>query len=757
MKTKITAILLVMMLLLQSVSFAAFTDIDTSSSVGNAITQLVNLGIISGYPDGLFRPDGLLTRAQFAKIAVCMLGCESEATSLSGNNIFSDVDETHWASGYVNCIAQKGIINGYPDGSFGAEENISYAQALTILVRLLGYSGEDVAYKWPDGYIKKAQALGITRGITFGTYENITRGNAAYVIYNTLLAEKKEGSAVKLLSSSSVEDVVIYADSTINASLSSGTIATTNGTYKLSGSSNITESVYGSIGTLYLDADKKATAFVPENETVRTVTISSAVANGDRVEMTFTENGVTKTESFSASASIYYGGKAETLSSAASKIESGREARLFYDADTNFTRAYLRETTLSGPVTITSSYSQVYSSFNIANRAELKVIRDGRNALLADVELYDVVYYMESTNTLYAYTDKASGTYEEAYPYKSEVTSVKVGGREYTLSSQNAIRKMNTSSGAFEIGDRVTLLFGKNKEVVDVVTLSAGGSLDLVVLANSYKEISTERENEGASIDFVKVVLPDGSEATYETNRDYSEYIGEVMKLEYSDNIAKLSPVINSVIYGEFDRKTPSLDGHWLASNCRILELVESTSSGATVRKIELHDIETTTLNKNQVIHAQTGGAMQDITFLYIKDVTKSDSTFGIVTDVAGRNHTILADNKTINVNTALSLGVGNAVEVIKTTGGQKINSLLKIATGQGIEGYMEGRIRVDGRNYVVSDYVKVYGTNFFGKEYESMSMSQIVGSDNITQVTLYSDKALSSGGVVRVIVVAVK
>ena len=186
MKIKITAILLALMLILQAGSFAAFTDIDASSNVGNAIAQLVNLGIISGYPDGLFRPDELLTRAQFAKIAVYMLGLEDEAQSLSGVSIFSDVDENHWASGYINCIAQKGIINGYPDGSFGAEDTINYAQAITILVRLLGYDGQDVNYNWPDGYIKKAHSLEITKGISFGTYENVTRGNAAYVIYNTL-------------------------------------------------------------------------------------------------------------------------------------------------------------------------------------------------------------------------------------------------------------------------------------------------------------------------------------------------------------------------------------------------------------------------------------------------------------------------------------------------------------------------------------------------------------------------------------------
>ena len=757
MKIKITAIFLVLMLALQGIGFAAFSDVDAASNVGNAINQLVNLGIISGYPDGLFRPDGLLTRAQFAKIAVYMLGCESDATALAGNNIFSDVDESHWASGYVNCIAQKGIINGYPDGSFGAEENITYAQALTILVRLLGYDGEDVAYKWPEGYIKKAQSLGITKGMNFGTYENITRGNAAYVIYNALLAEKKEGSSIKLLSSSSVEDVVIYADNTINASLSNGTIATTSGTYKLSANSNISESVYGSIGTLYLDSEKRATAFVPEKETVRNVTVSSAVVNGDKVEITFVEDSITKTESFSANASAYYGGKSATLSSAASQIEAGREAHIFYSEDGNFARIYLRETTLKGPVTITSGSAQIYSSFNIIGN-DVKVIRDGQNASLTDVALYDVVYYMESTNTIYAYSEKASGTYEEAYPYKSEVTSVKVGGKEYTLATQTAVRKMNTSPGAFEIGDRVTLLFGRNKEVVDVVSLSSGGTLDVVVLTKSYKKLSTDRENEGASIKYVDVVLPDGACATYETDRDYSDHIGDVMKIEFDGNVAKLTYVVPTVIWGAFDKNVPSLNEHWLSKDCAILELTGNDGNTATVKKIEIREIETTTLNSNQVLHVHTSGKMKDITFLYVKDVTKTEATYGVVTKASGKNHTILVGDQTINMSLASSapIGVSRAVEIRQTEDGRRAEPLFEIATGRTIEGFEEGRIRIDGKNYLVSDYVKIYGASL-KNGYESMSASQLVNNKNIARIDLYSDKLLSNGGVVRVIVVSLK
>ncbi|MBQ8392084.1 MAG: S-layer homology domain-containing protein [Clostridia bacterium] len=758
MKTKITALITALMMLINIGAFAAFDDINVNTGVGNAVKQLVQLGIINGYPDGTFRPEDTLTRGQFAKIAVCMLGEEQQAQSRSANAIFSDVPTDHWASGYINYIAEHQIINGYPDGTFGAEDTINYAQVLTILIRLLGYTGEDVAYKWPDGYISKAQSLGITSGISFGTYENITRGNAAYVIYNTLLADKKEGSSLSLLSSSSVKDVVIYADNSINASLAIGNIETTNGVYKLADNSNITSEVYGRLGTLYLDGEKRATAFVPENETVRSVTLSSATVSGDgkRVEIGFTENTAAKSESLSGSAPVYYEGKASTLSQSAAKIEPGSEALLLYANDGSFARMYLKESTLSGPRTVATGYSQIYSFFNIVNSTAMKVIRDGKNASLSEIQAYDVVYYMAGNNTLYAYTDKASGVYEEAYPLKSNVTSVKVGGKEYPLATQTAIGKMNTSDGAFELGDRVTLLFGRNGEVVDVVNLAAVGSLDLVVLTKSYKEVSQETDTLGKTTNYITVVLPDGGEVTYEADRDYSDYVGNVMKVKYENDVAKLTVVPHTNIYGKFDSSIPSLGEYWLSENCAILELVKNSAGGATVKKIELRDIVTDSLTKNQVIHAEMSGALKDITFLYVTDVTKTDADFGVVTEVNNNKYTILIGEKTTQIETAVKLERGCGVEIQQTSDGQIAKRLTNVGTASKIEGYSGGRIRINGKNYILSDYVKVYGGTY-ANTYTSMSLSELANGDNIQHVTLYSDRSLSSGGIVRVIVVKTK
>lgn len=755
MKLKITALISALIMLVNMSSFAAFSDVDTTSDVGNAISQLSSLGIINGFTDGSFHPDETLTRAQFAKIAVYMLGEQENAAARSVNMVFSDVPAENWASGYINYIAEKEIINGFPDGTFGANDTINYAQALTILIRLLGYSGEDVGYRWPDGYISKASALGITGNMSFGAYENLTRGNAAYLVYNTLLAEKKENSAIKLLSSSSVEDIVIYGDGEIDASLASGNIMTTKGTYKLANASNIQSSMYGRMGTLYLDGEGRATAFVPEKETVRDIIIVSAAKNGDsgKVEITFTENTNTRTESFGLNAPVYYSGKSATLENAVSELETGREALLFFSEGGVFERIYLKESSLEGPITISSGYSQIYSSFNISSSASLSVVRDGRKSTAESISMYDVVYYMRSNNTIYAYTDKVTGVYEEAYPIKANVSSVLIAGREYQLSTQKAINKMNESSSAFDIGERVTLLFGRNGEVIDVVDMSASGNLDIAVLTECYSEVSTDADTEGQRISYIKLVLPDGNEVTYETDADYSDYIGSVMRVNYSNNITRLSVVGANSIYGEFDSSVPSLDGHWLTSGCTILELTEKIEGEkATVRKIDLKDILTSTLTKSQVIHAQLAGDMQDISFLYVQDVTKSDAQFGVVMKKSGNKATVLTGEQQKTFTTNLALSNGSAVEIVNTSDGEKVTSLTKVGSGTTVSGYSSGRIRVGSTTYAVSDYVKIYGGRT-AEDYHTMSIEEMLDKDNVTSVTLYSDRSLSAGGVVRVIV----
>ena len=96
----------------------AFTDVAEDADVYTAVQTLSSLSILNGYEDGTFGPDKDITRAEFAAVVCRALGYDSKATAATS---FSDVPADHWASGYINMATNLGVINGMGDGTFAPE------------------------------------------------------------------------------------------------------------------------------------------------------------------------------------------------------------------------------------------------------------------------------------------------------------------------------------------------------------------------------------------------------------------------------------------------------------------------------------------------------------------------------------------------------------------------------------------------------------------------------------------------------------
>ena len=130
-----------------------YTDCSSDLWCNNAISTLTNMGIIDGFSDGTFRPYAKITRAQFAKIAVGFF----ETTREDYQGYFTDVDINAWYTEYVEAAARVGLIEGFNDGTFRPNTNITRAQACVIVNRALGRSpdedrllDEDEMITWPD-------------------------------------------------------------------------------------------------------------------------------------------------------------------------------------------------------------------------------------------------------------------------------------------------------------------------------------------------------------------------------------------------------------------------------------------------------------------------------------------------------------------------------------------------------------------------------------------------------------------------------
>ena len=113
-----------------------YTDVPYESWFNNAISTLSNMGIVSGYPDGSFRPDAPITRAELTKIAVGFFQYADQYFTYLGN--FSDVAGNEWYASFLAAASALGLIEGYPDGSFRPDAAITRAETCTVVNRTLG-------------------------------------------------------------------------------------------------------------------------------------------------------------------------------------------------------------------------------------------------------------------------------------------------------------------------------------------------------------------------------------------------------------------------------------------------------------------------------------------------------------------------------------------------------------------------------------------------------------------------------------------
>ena len=179
-------------LVLLPTALASFSDVSSSNANYDAIQYAEQNNIVSGYPNGTFKPGNTINRAEFTKIAVGAFSGYNSAND-SGTNIyslsglhFSDLLSGQWYVPYLRKAVSLGIISGYPDGTFKPSNEISFAEASKIIV--VAYGGDFAGAGYPPNqwYAKYVNALGNMHAIptTINSFDQqITRGEMVEMIY----------------------------------------------------------------------------------------------------------------------------------------------------------------------------------------------------------------------------------------------------------------------------------------------------------------------------------------------------------------------------------------------------------------------------------------------------------------------------------------------------------------------------------------------------------------------------------------------
>ena len=445
-----------------------FTDI-YDANVAQAAETLRLLGIVSGTGGTAFQPDRALTRAEFCKMAVEIMGNGDKVASQMDRTIFRDVPSTHWARGYIavatqgstsgsgeDAVASPGIIRGDAYGNFAPDRAITYAEAITILVRILGYGDDDVGMVWPNGYLAKAEELGLTEGVSLTANDTMTRGQTALLLENLLFTDGQDGKEYLTALGCTISDETILFDLSATApDGSSGVEVSDKKVYKTD-HVPFDEDLLGRRVKLVLDEDERVVAIQPSSSgTQRVITIQGL--DFDKIRAT---GGETVKVEEPTQTLVYRNGESTAYEKAyLNGVAAGTQALLQYSAAGELEYVFLRTSAQAD-----STVRVLKNKPNVSDDLPYAVYKNGTLASGSAIRQYDVTTFDAASNVMYVSDVKITGVYENVYPNSETPSTVTVLGHEFPVLS-TATADLNT----FKVGDPVTLLLSYDGQVAGVV------------------------------------------------------------------------------------------------------------------------------------------------------------------------------------------------------------------------------------------------------------------------------------------------
>lgn len=148
-------------------------------------SSLVNLGIMKGYEDGTLRLNNRIKRSEFITLVVKMMAYDKD-TDLENTKIsFNDLKKNHWAYTNIGLALKYNLVAGYPDNTIAPDKDVTYAEALAVVIRALGYE-KSLSGKWPDNVVNKGVDLGLNNNLSLEANHPLSRGEMSIIVYNAL-------------------------------------------------------------------------------------------------------------------------------------------------------------------------------------------------------------------------------------------------------------------------------------------------------------------------------------------------------------------------------------------------------------------------------------------------------------------------------------------------------------------------------------------------------------------------------------------
>ncbi len=466
------------------------------------IFKILNvLGWMTPNAQGNFYGSTDVTRAALAKIIITSSSTyRATISTTQKTSPFKDVKYTFWGAPYISAVAQAGLMYGYSDGSFRPNKGVLYEEAVTAILRVLGYSDSDYIGSYPTGQLAFANDLELTDGISATRGQIISRYDMSRLLYNALSVTGKTSNGK------------IYAE-TLGYS--------------------------------------RATEMLRLNDFVKD--------------------------------------------------------------------------TVNGPVTYLNT--SIESLTGLSNPT---VYINGSNSSLSAIKAYDVIYYSKQSNTIWVYTEKATGILEAITPNKEYPSSVTIGGKTYSLDYS----KSRTAFGldGLETGTLVTALLDKDGKIYDAYEADKLYSTQLGIVTNADTKQVTLSGGVIETRYYITVLLINGNTVEIERDTNSSSMLGKAVEINYRDGSVKTHSYSSSSPLSSISGTINSETLLWgtktiLSKDIKILEIDEygnyTTLSLNRLNGVYLKGSQVALYSKN------SAGAIDG---LILKNVCGDTAQFGHVT-----------------------------------------------------------------------------------------------------------------------------
>ncbi len=154
-------------------------------SMEESANSLVKLGIMKGYEDGTLKLNNKIKRSEFITLIVKMMAYDKD-TDLKDTKVgFKDLKKNHWAYTNIGLALKYELVAGYPDNTIAPDKDVTYAEALAVVIRALGYE-KSLDGKWPKNVVNKGIELGLDKNLSLVSDHPLSRGEMSTIVYNAL-------------------------------------------------------------------------------------------------------------------------------------------------------------------------------------------------------------------------------------------------------------------------------------------------------------------------------------------------------------------------------------------------------------------------------------------------------------------------------------------------------------------------------------------------------------------------------------------